>query len=567
MVNVILAGMNVDKDQLDALLEINESYRDYIESNQCLGKTHTIGPDGFLANKIKVMTPESIAAAYARISRNPEPVNELRVKAREDVEAARKSVSNITHDMGHSSIAEHIVFNFDILGLSRRAIEELERHRLNAYTEKSQRYITLDGDYVIPTELDEFPELKDRFIQIIENQNALYNQAFPKINEMLLKKYEQGEFAELFKQMNITDEKAQKRTIEGWAKEDARYCLSMATEGQLGTTINGRNLERMITEFRSSQISEVRELGDKLAQQTEGIAPSLLKYTQPTDYYQKTRKELGDFINELLRAESEIRRLQWALEPWTVATVIKNLNIEFDSETFRKREAKGFVWDSKHKDMITQYSIKSDDLAILAGLVYSSIPTTFEECLMFASNLPEETQKKIIAQAVKYQTSHDPKLREWELGGHKNIYEILGISSSAFAQLKRHRINTLIAQDYNPGATVIPENVKEAGFYQEYMNIASVANEFYEKLKTNPKTAPIADYVLTNGHMRRVLLAFNNRQLHAIANERENLFAQWDIRNLMTDVIELAKQDSPITSGTACGKHEYEKVKKNYCSS
>ena len=38
---------------------------------------------------------------------------------------------------------------FDILGCSRLAIEALEWHRLCSYTEKSQRYITLDGDFVV----------------------------------------------------------------------------------------------------------------------------------------------------------------------------------------------------------------------------------------------------------------------------------------------------------------------------------------------------------------------------------------------------------------------------------
>jgi hypothetical protein len=37
------------------------------------------------------LTPETISAAYARISRNPLPVNELRKISRTEVESARKS--------------------------------------------------------------------------------------------------------------------------------------------------------------------------------------------------------------------------------------------------------------------------------------------------------------------------------------------------------------------------------------------------------------------------------------------------------------------------------------------
>jgi len=49
--------------------------------------------------------------------------------------------------MGHHSVAEHAVFNLDILGVSRYVMEELEKFRLCAYTEKSQRYITLKKDH------------------------------------------------------------------------------------------------------------------------------------------------------------------------------------------------------------------------------------------------------------------------------------------------------------------------------------------------------------------------------------------------------------------------------------
>jgi thymidylate synthase ThyX len=113
---VILAGFNVD---LDALKEYKK--------------------------KDIVLTPESISAAYARISRSPKPVDSLRQESRKEVAKARRSNRTIIFEMGHHSVAEHAVFNFDIIGISRTAIEELEKFRLCSYTEKSQRYVTLKG--------------------------------------------------------------------------------------------------------------------------------------------------------------------------------------------------------------------------------------------------------------------------------------------------------------------------------------------------------------------------------------------------------------------------------------
>jgi thymidylate synthase ThyX len=110
---------------------------------------------------ILAATPEVLSAAYARISRDPRPVDELRADARTEIEKSRKSTENIIFSMGHHSVAEHAVLNFDLMGLSRLAVEALEQHRLCSYTEKSQRYIALKGDYVAPDEIKGKPSEKE----------------------------------------------------------------------------------------------------------------------------------------------------------------------------------------------------------------------------------------------------------------------------------------------------------------------------------------------------------------------------------------------------------------------
>ncbi|MEM4240093.1 MAG: hypothetical protein QXK08_02795, partial [Candidatus Woesearchaeota archaeon] len=50
-------------------------------------------------------TPEPLAAAWARISRDPEDINQLLKEALEDVPRARKSNETIIHGMGHHAAA------------------------------------------------------------------------------------------------------------------------------------------------------------------------------------------------------------------------------------------------------------------------------------------------------------------------------------------------------------------------------------------------------------------------------------------------------------------------------
>ena len=120
------------------------------------------------------LTPETISAAYARISRSPKPVNELREISREEVDKARQSNRNIVFEMGHSSVAEHAVFNIDVIGVSRLLVEEIEKFRLCSFTEKSQRYVLFNKDFVIPEEIKQ-GDLTELFTDTVQMQNEYYH--------------------------------------------------------------------------------------------------------------------------------------------------------------------------------------------------------------------------------------------------------------------------------------------------------------------------------------------------------------------------------------------------------
>src|SRR5512143_1752815 len=156
---IVLAGYNVDSAVLDGLRKNSPPRED--------------------------VTPETLSASYARISRDPRPVDELRAGARAEVERARRSNQSIIFKMGHHSVAEHAVFNFDIAGVSRLAIEEIERFRLCSFTEKSQRYITLGDDFVVPAEVRR-DGLERLFAAIVKAQNRLYHRLYARLKPHVL---------------------------------------------------------------------------------------------------------------------------------------------------------------------------------------------------------------------------------------------------------------------------------------------------------------------------------------------------------------------------------------------
>ncbi len=207
-------------------------------------------------------TPETISAAYARISRSKDAIQKLRKDAILEIEKSRNSNQKIIFEMGHSSIAEHAVFNFDICGVSRYLTEFIQKSRMASFTEKSQRYVTFNGDYITPKEIIN-TSLEDSYHKQIASLTALYNSLFEKSKQHLKNDFE-----------------GSTRELDGKAKEDARYVLPLSTETQMGMTINARSLERLLRRLDGIDLEEANELRNKLNELVVAIAPSLIKYTR-----------------------------------------------------------------------------------------------------------------------------------------------------------------------------------------------------------------------------------------------------------------------------------------------
>lgn len=461
-------------------------------------------------------TPEVLCAAYARISRDPRPIGELRAAAIEDVEAARKSNQNIIFGMGHASIAEHAILNFDITGISRLAIEYLESHRLCAYTEKSQRYITLGKDFVMPHELQE--TLGDTpFRTLIVQSQALYRKFFPKLLEYF----------------QDSEPGAPKKQQEGWAKEDSRYVALLATSGQLGLTASARNLELIIRRCAASPLYEVREMGKQLHAQASAVAPSLFRHVESTLFETNRQADVRACMQEVLP--------DWAMrEPVS-----------------SHHKLSGAVRVLAYTD--------NADLSLCEALLYKAFPgESFGACVGGAWRLSEQDQRKLIAAALRHLEFYDAVPREFE---HVQFTFELQVSASCFAQLKRHRMMTLTPQRYDPAlAPTVPESIHETGLEEAYLYHCCAAADVYSAI-LKAHGPQVAEYALTNGHRRRVLVTMNLREMYHFARMRQDSAAQWDIRNIANQMVEKAREVAPLGMMLACGKDTFhERVAREYDS-
>jgi flavin-dependent thymidylate synthase len=477
---IILAGYNLDYETIQSIREV--------------------------LPEPKELTPETIAAAYARISRNPRPVNELRRLARAEVDKARQSNRNIVFEMGHSSIAEHAVFNIDVLGVSRLLVEEIEKFRLCSYTEKSQRYVLLQDDFVIPEEIRQ-AGMEERFVTMVRLQNRFYHDLYGKLRPHVFERHP-----------DLADDPQNRSMLEGWAKEDARYIIALATETQLGMTLNARNLELMLRRLDAHPLAEAGCCSSALYHATKDIAPSLIRYTDATDYDRLTRRALKE----------------------------KAASLAADRGT--SDPSAGF------ESIVLCGVTPGADEKILAALIHSSSRLSMAQCIEIVDKMNTHEKEDLVRTALRHLRAHDPVLREFE---QADLHFELVVSAGCFAQLKRHRMATLTGQDYDPALGVtIPPAVSAIGMEKAFLEIIAQSGAVYEQIRAKAPAA--APYILTNAHRKRVSLKVNARELYHMARLRADRHAQWDIRAVTVRMLELAKAAMPLTLALATGKDGFE---------
>jgi len=162
-------------------------------------------------------------------------------------------------------------------------------------------------------------------------------------------------------------------------------------------------------------------------------------------------------------------------------------------------------------------------------------------------------KKDIIMTACRRMQSYDTPLREFEL---VDLHFEIVVSASCFAQLKRHRMATVVCQEYDPELGVtIPHAVREIGMDRPFLDTVRQTEDAYSRLKEAAPSA--AGYILTNAHRKRITMKVNARELYHISRLREDGHAQWDIRETAARMVRLGKKVMPLTLMLATGKDTF----------
>ncbi len=202
---------------------------------------------------------------------------------------------------------------------------------------------------------------------------------------------------------------------------------------------------------------------------------------------------------------------------------------------------------------VTVECVGQDDDRILASFLACSRAMPLARALAAVRRLSAAAKKEIFRAAFRRMEFFDAPPREFEMA---EVTVQAVISSSCFAQLKRHRLATLLVGPYSPrwGVTV-PPALRWAGLEKEFRRVIAETEKIFFQFKG--KYGGAADYLLTNAHRRPVLLKMNLRELYHFIRLRDDDNAQWDIRQLAATIGRQVKKQLPLSSLLLCGKSQF----------
>lgn len=115
---------------------------------------------------------------------------------------------------------------------------------------------------------------------------------------------------------------------------------------------------------------------------------------------------------------------------------------------------------------------------------------------------------------------------------------------------------TLLKQPYSVSASaILPRSFEEAGISALFRTSLDQSRQLAQALESQyPDLAP---YLLTNAHVRKVILHINVRELYHFARLRCDGHAQWEVRDLADQMLEIARREWPNLTAMAVGADRF----------
>lgn len=169
-------------------------------------------------------------------------------------EKDKELIDRVGNKFKHASTLEHLVYNFDIEGISRACLQELARHRIASLSVKSTRYTLKE----LKKE-EEF--LTDNYLPYLDDDKEYCSKGFTRASDYIVMTGE--ELVDFCSLQSL--EFLRKCLVRGVSNDKAKYCLPESYKTSLAWTINARSLQNFLSlRMSKSALWEIRELAHKI---------------------------------------------------------------------------------------------------------------------------------------------------------------------------------------------------------------------------------------------------------------------------------------------------------------
>jgi len=436
------------------------------------------------------LPPEVVAVAFAKCSRSPEAFDVIAAELNED--KTRKFHEKWIVGYGHSSVAEHAVLSIAVENISILATKALEDNRLASYTEKSTRYQVFD---------------KTRYYKPLKLMQSKHGKLYEKTADFILDKYER-----LFPRMmehvrkrmlreDCVSEQLHEARVRNQALDSLRYLLPVSVLTNLGMTVNARELENAVMKLLTHPLDEMKEIGEEIKCTALKVTPTLLKYTDASEYLAQTNLAMESLADEMLLSKTQ---------PQAKVELVQ--------------------WDTDAVDRIA------------ACLLYRYSQKPYKQVVAAVRDMRDADKEKIIDEALSRMGKHDRPLRELEHASY--TFDIL-IDYGAFRDIQRHRMATQSNQDFTvENGYSVPPLIIEAGMEKEYRECMLLAECAYREISRDfPKEA---QYIIPLAYRRRVLFTMNLREIYHFVKLRSGRTSHYSYKKVAQEMYRLVKEKHPM---------------------
>jgi thymidylate synthase ThyX len=447
--------------------------------------------------------PEVQAYAMAKYSRSSLSMKESLKQISE--QRAEQFLNTFYFQYGHRSIADlaHAAFAIERLSLLA-AIAVVDEQRWDGQ-ERSTRYQDYGRpDYYVPDLGEAAEQLYSQTVDFLFSEyRALSAAMFEQLAERVARPAEMA--ADQYQ-----------RTLRARAFDIARYLLPLATNTSLGQIVNARTLESQIARLLTSRFAEVRELGQKLKEAATSaayipgggkdvrVAPTLVKYADPSGYLSESRNELENAAEALMGGAD--------VAPAPAVDLLDDEPVEIE---------------------------------LAATLLYEHCWYPYRQVRERMAALAARQREEIIALGMKHRGKHDELLRAY-CGGYRFRFDIL-MDIGAFRDLHRHRRCIQIGQAFTAAHGYdTPEEV--SGELRD--RYATAMQRIPQAMKalgsTVGKAQPVdAAYLLPLGYRKRTLFKMDFAEVVYITELRTAPAGHFSYRKIAWEMYEAVARRHP----------------------